>query len=316
MKTGSLSERYLKKAVFKHIEKADKNELGAKIGGDYSLTGDMKLISADGTGENPSEAFYKALNNFCCSFSKCEYLRIAAVLPECVKESEISRYMAKFSELASIYNIKIIGGDSKVVSYILKPYFTCTMLGNFDGALFPERKKVQPEFEIVCAGSTGILGTNKLIDEQLDTLMTRFSSNFLNKSVFEDSLYSIEPVRQIVCEQDLIKTCNICYMHDVSDGGIFRSLWELGEWVNRGIFIDNMRIPIEQETIEICEALDLNPYMIDGTGCALIVCEDGRMLAETLRERGIEASVIGTVTKDKEKLVRLTDDDIRKLEPF
>ena len=44
-------------------------------------------------------------------------------------------------------------------------------------------------------------------------------------------------------------------MHDITEGGIFGALWEIGEASGTGITADLRKIPIKQETVEICEVL-------------------------------------------------------------
>ena len=318
MKLGSLASRYLNKVVYKNIDKCDKSsEVGPEIGNDFAVFG---TISADGSGDDPSVAFYKALNNFSCSFTRCEYLRIAMILPEKVKESEIDRYMKCFHELAYNHGIRIVGGDSKVVSYITSPHFVCTMFGGLDSELDIIGtdvcdRKIIAESDIVCAGNAGILGTNILLKEQGDLLSGKLAKRFISSSAYNENEYSTSPVFDIINRLDLKESCEIYHAHDVSDGGVYRALWEIGERFNKGLIIENNRIPIEQKTIEICEAIDINPYMIDGTGSVLFVCKKGRELAEILKENGIAASVIGHITNDKERLVNIADDYYRKLEP-
>lgn len=59
-------------------------------------------------------------------------------------------------------------------------------------------------------------------------------------------------------------------MHDVTEGGIFGALWEMAEASGVGLDIDLKKIPIRQETIEICEVYDINPYLLISSGAMLI----------------------------------------------
>lgn len=316
MKTGSLSERYLKKAIIKNIVKPDKKvETGVALGNDFSVSDiEDTLVTSDGVGLSPAIAFMKALNNFCCSFGTCLYARIVMMFPTTVKESELSRYMSIFQKLATQEGIQIVGGDSKVLSQIDSPLFSVTLFGNGSDTYKTQKKEVKPGFDIVSVGACGMLGTNLLLETEKTKLQDRFAQSFLNQAEFEEKELSISKVCQTVKEENLIQTGRICYAHDVSEGGIYQALWQVGEWINKGIMIENQDILIRQETIEICEALDLNPYQIDGAGCLLLVCEKGRIVSDTLQKKGFEAKVIGKVTQGKERLVTITESDIRKLE--
>ena len=55
-------------------------------------------------------------------------------------------------------------------------------------------------------------------------------------------------------------------MHDVTEGGVFGALWEMAEASGVGLEIDLKKIPIRQETIEICEFFNLNPYQLISSG--------------------------------------------------
>ena len=60
-------------------------------------------------------------------------------------------------------------------------------------------------------------------------------------------------------------------MHAVSEGGLFSGLWEVASCVDKGIQADINKIPIWQQVIEIAEFMDINPYLLEGSGSLLIV---------------------------------------------
>ena len=78
--------------------------------------------------------------------------------------------------------------------------------------------------------------------------------------------------------------------------------------------IDLKKIPIRQETIEICEFFDLNPYGLLSGGSLLIVAEDGDGMVKALQEAGIPAAVIGRTTDNNDKVLH-NGEEIRFLEP-
>lgn len=339
MKQGSLSERYLRKSVFEKLSGKSQGLLaGPGIGMDYSLVdmslaGEEKqkggstaedgkavkreqsfLVTADGSGETPSIALAKAMNNFSCSFGRCMGARLLLLLPEKTKESEISRYMEQFAALAQEEKITILGGESKVMPFAGKPYFYVTLTGEGCEAYQPDRRKIAPGYDIVSVREAGILGTNLLLMQSRELLEKRFSAAFLDQAVFSETCYGIRRIMDHIRQENLIRTCSIGYAHDISENGIYGALWQAAEWMNRGILVDNSAITLKQGTIEVCEAVDRNPYLIDGTGSVLLVCEKGRDLVAALERGGISAAVIGQVTAGKERQVRITDNDIRTLE--
>ena len=102
-------------------------------------------------------------------------------------------------------------------------------------------------------------------------------------------------------------------MHDVSEGGIFGALWELAESAGVGLEIDLKKIPIRQETVEICEFFDLNPYKLLSGGCLLIATEDGNGLVMELEKADIPAVIIGKATDSNDRVL-INEEERRFLE--
>ena len=94
-----------------------------------------------------------------------------------------------------------------------------------------------------------------------------------------------------------------CALHEVSSGGVLGALWALGERENIGFHVDLKKILIRQETVEICEYLDVNPYRLYGQGCFLAVTDRAQLLLKRLMEKGIPASVLGSVTEGRGRMV-------------
>ena len=103
-------------------------------------------------------------------------------------------------------------------------------------------------------------------------------------------------------------------MHDVTEGGIFGALWELAESSGVGLEIDLKRIPVKQETIEVCEYFGINPYELISSGCMLMASPDGNTLLRELDKAGIHASLIGKATEGNDRIL-LNQEERRFLEP-
>ena len=103
-------------------------------------------------------------------------------------------------------------------------------------------------------------------------------------------------------------------MHDVTEGGVFGALWEVGESANVGLEIDLTKIPLKQETVEVCEFFDLNPYLLISSGCLLVVTDRANELIASYEKEGIKGTVIGRVTEGHERIA-YNEDERRYLEP-
>ena len=87
----------------------------------------------------------------------------------------------------------------------------------------------------------------------------------------------------------------------IGEGGVLAALWTLADlargslgWPETGLVVSMDAIPIRQETIEICEVLEADPYQIPSGG-SLVLLEEGRQGSGT---------VIGCLTKDKKRIIR------------
>lgn len=103
-------------------------------------------------------------------------------------------------------------------------------------------------------------------------------------------------------------------MHDVTEGGIFGALWELAESSGIGLEIDWKKIPVKQETIEVCEFFGINPYELISSGCMLMAAPDGNALTRELEKEGIHAVIIGKATEGNDRVL-LNEEEKRFLEP-
>lgn len=312
MKKGTLSEHYLENAVLKNIKRIDKDFSLPKVGSDFSIIDN--IVTSEGTGELPYIAFFKAYNNFLCSGGIALGFRLSLFLPVDTKESKIKQYMSQFEDLSLEYNIQLLGGNTFVSDSLRSAQLTVTMVGKKD-RFMNNKKAVNANCDIVMIGFAGTLGTNLLIEKQFEYLSEKLPVPYINSGKFSPDSASVHKAVSLLMESEIDLYKDIYYMHDISTGGVYSALWQLGKWIDKGIFIDNRKIPVKQETIEICEQLDINPYLLDGTGALLMVCNNSENIVRNLLNKGIEAAIIGHVTDSKERLVKLSPTDIRTLSP-
>ena len=109
---------------------------------------------------------------------------------------------------------------------------------------------------------------------------------------------------------ELLRKNNInCYMHDVSEGGIFGALWDMSEYGHTGLDVDIRSISVRQEIIEICELLNVNPYELESMGCLLMTSDNDCDIINILKSCNIEAQVIGKVIKGSQRILHNKDEE-------
>lgn len=150
---------------------------------------------------------------------------------------------------------------------------------------------LKPGQDLVVAGYAGLAGSALLVKEKdpYERLRVWFSEEWLDQAgEMELALDHGEIDWSAVGATD---------WEMAGEGGILTAIWRLSGAYGTGVEFALRKIPVRQDTIEICERLELNPYRLYSHGCWLLSSKNGGRTVENLREKGIPAQVIGSVTK-------------------
>lgn len=158
-------------------------------------------------------------------------------------------------------------------------------------------EKITPGQDIVMTGFIALEGTARLAKEQWEKL-----SCTLPEELLEEAADFLKYMKRVP-EAAVAIRHGATAMLTVKDGGIMTALWELAGYYGRGIRVKLRDIPVKQETIEICEVLEVNPYHLLSGGCALLTADNGYRFCEELREMGFDTAVIGRTMPDLDKAI-------------
>lgn len=140
-------------------------------------------------------------------------------------------------------------------------------------------------------------GTTFLAEKKEQELRSRFSAAMIRDAgAFKQYLSTEE-------EYLIADGYGAAAIYPLGKGGILNGLWHLLEEQNAGMEIDLRKIPIRQETVEICEFFDLNPYYTASKGALLIMTEGGCGLVRKLEKEGISAAVIGETNDSNDRVI-------------
>lgn len=147
---------------------------------------------------------------------------------------------------------------------------------------------MKPGQDLVVAGYAGLDGTSVVAREREAVLLKHFTKGFVRRcQTLSDSVALSSP--------DAFIEAGAADLELVKDGGIMAALWQMFEEYGLGFEIGLRTIPILQETVEICEIFDLNPYRLRSEGCTILAADNGGDLVRNLNKKGIDAVVIGKV---------------------
>lgn len=306
MKIGKVSETVLKRSIFKQIHtKRDEVLLGAGVGEDCAAVklspGEIFVISTDpitGTEKDVGMlAIQITANDLASSGAEPVGVMLTVLLPEEIEEEDIREMMRQVEEACAHFHIQVMGGHTEVTRAVTQPVISVTGVGKVREDRLVSTAGAKPGQDILVTKWIGIEGTSIIAKEKEKELLERFSQAFVDTAKGFDQYLSVLPDSRIAVEH------GVSAMHDVTEGGIYGALWEVAEASGIGLEIDLKAIPIRQETIEICEYFELNPYYLISSGCMLMAADQGHDLVRKLEAAGIPAAVIGKATDGKARRI-------------
>lgn len=316
MKQGKVSENVWKRSIKKEIKKSRYPVVtGVVPGGDCALleiseeeemavTTDTYVCQGQDCG---IYGVHKAINNLVSSGADPVAITVAVLLPEEEKEETLQKLMQTMAETCEQLNVQIIGGDTRITDGVNRPLVTVTGLGRVKKECRMSAGDARPGMDIVVTKWIGLEGTAILARERQDLLKKTLPCTYIDKACTFQEYLSVMP------EARLARRHGAVFMHDVSEGGIFGALWEMAQAAKTGLEIDLRKIPVRQETVELCECLRLNPYQLISGGALLIACENGQNMVKLLENHQIPASVIGKMTKGNDRII-INQEDVRYMD--
>ena len=143
--------------------------------------------------------------------------------------------------------------------------------------------------DLVVAGYAGLAGTVKLAEAAKEELSRWFSDEYMEESADAAPLCPVSP--------EFWRSCGAAEWEPAGEGGILTAIWNLTGAYETGVEFYLRQIPMRQETVEVCERLELNPYRLYSQGCVLLTADNGGQLVRALAAKNIPAQVIGRVNK-------------------
>lgn len=252
--------------------------------------------------------FQKCANNLATAGAEPVAAELVIFLPESVEEPELKALMSEAEGIAAELNIQIIGGQTRVSSAVRQPLATVTGYGiRKTGAVQMDVRKKLAGQDIIITKWIGLEGTADLAARNQEELLTRYPAYLVEEAAAFDRYYSILP------EAATAVKSGGCTMHDISEGGVFAALWEMTEGAGVGLTIDMKKLPLRQETVEVCEFCNVNPYELRSGGSLIIASPEGTTVVEALAAEGIPAVIVGRFTDSNERLI-LNEDEVRYMD--
>ena len=317
MKVGKVPESVLKRSVFKQIHtKRSEVLMGAGVGEDCAAMklseDEMFVISTDpitGTATDIGNlAIHITLNDLASAGAEPVGVMLTILLPEHAQEADLKEMMRQIEEACADAHVQIMGGHTEVTKAVNQPLINVCGVGKAKIGQMVSTGGAEAGDDIIITKWIGLEGTSIISKEKEKELLTRYPQQLVETAKGFDVYLSVLP------EAATAVKSGVSAMHDVTEGGIFGALWEMAEASGVGLEIDLKKIPVKQETIEVCEFFGINPYELISSGSMLMAAPDGNMLVRELEKQGIHAAVVGKATEGNDRVL-VNEDERRFLEP-
>ena len=163
--------------------------------------------------------------------------------------------------------------------------------------------QLNPGDELIVAGPVAAEGTAWITENNYERLREVFAERFLEDARRLPDVYGtgMEEENNKVWEMAAKAGASARYL--MGEGGFLGALWKMAEASGVGLEVDLRSVPIRQETIEICEIFDVNPYKLLSGGSVLLGIQGGDAFVQELRREGIMAAVIGQTNSGNDRLL-------------
>lgn len=317
LKVGKVPESVLKRSIFRQIHtRREEILLGAGVGEDCAALklapGEIFVISTDpitGTVKDIGNlAIHITLNDLASAGAEPVGVMLTILLPEGSEEQDLKSLMRQMEEGCAAANVQIMGGHTEVTRVVNQPIVSVCGVGKAREEQLVSTGGARPGHDIIITKWIGLEGTSIIAKEKEAELLTRYPDDLVETARNFDKYLSVVPEAAVAVKS------GVSAMHDVTEGGIFGALWEMAESSGVGLTIDLKKIPVRQETIEVCEFFGINPYELISSGSMLMASQDGNQLVQDLERAGIPAVVVGKATAGNDRVL-LNGEEQRFLEP-
>ncbi|UNC91047.1 thiamine-phosphate synthase family protein [Candidatus Contubernalis alkaliaceticus] len=223
---------------------------------------------------------------------KPQFMTYSLLLPPGTPEDYITELIQSISKYAKELGITIVGGHTGYYSAVTVPIIGgITVWGMGDdyvaptGALPGDTIIITKGAAIEAAAILACELRERLLASGMDPqLVARACSRWREMTVVKDA-------------EIAMSTAGIHAMHDATEGGLTRGLWEVAEASGTGLLINYSQVPVPPDVDAVCRHFDMDPYTAISEGTLIICCEPEKAekLLDAYAEVGIEAAIIGKV---------------------
>jgi len=190
------------------------------------------------------------------------WLLTTLLFPCGITGSEIQHIMHGLNHIASRYNITLCGGHTEITDAVTRPVVVGSLAGTVPKSRLIDKKSMKTGDLLLITKSVAVEGT-AIIAREMENKLLLMGFNDSDIHACKQFLDNISILEEAGIARDI---GGVTAMHDVTEGGLATAVSELSIAGQHRIRIDMNRIPVFPQTRRICDALDISPLGLIGSG--------------------------------------------------
>ncbi|MGD9140674.1 MAG: AIR synthase family protein [bacterium] len=225
------------------------------------------------------------------------------MLPDGFDSRKVAGIFEGLAAACRSIGVSLAGGHTEVTSGVTRPVMVGTMLGTVS-----RRKLVRPERAregdvVLLTKRLAVEGTAIIARERrrrAERILGMRRAARARSMLFRPGI-SVVPEAMAAVE-----TAPVHAMHDPTEGGLISAVRELSFVTGLGVEIHEDRIPVYEQTKEICKDFGLDPLGLIASGSLLIVASprSAKRISMAIRRKHIECAEIGRIAGTRLRLLK------------
>lgn len=326
---GKLSPKFLQDIILGRLG-ADRPELlhGPKFGVDNAVirvaSGTVAICTTDPISIIPAlganDSAWLSVNLLASDVTTSGFQPAFAVfdlnLPPKLEDEELGAYWVGIDRACKDLGVAIVGGHTG--RFVGCDY--TIMGGGFMIALGSEEKYLTSSMaqtgDVLLLTKGAAIATTGILGYAFpNTIEQKFGRKFLKQTQYY--LHESSTVRDALTAVSVgVRDEGVTAMHDVTEGGVYGGVFELICASGKGAKIDKRAIQVAEETREICELFEIDPFNALGEGSLVVSVrpEKAERVQTALVKAGIQSFNIGEVTRAEDRIIVVDESGERRLE--
>ncbi|MBC7189211.1 hydrogenase expression/formation protein [Candidatus Aerophobetes bacterium] len=251
-------------------------------------------------------------NDIACTGATPRWLLVTVLLPPEEKTDFLGKFFNQLQTICQRMEISLVGGHTEFTPAVRQPVVVGCMIGELEEKRFIDNTRAKPGDSVFLVKGIAIEGTHVIYQEKKKILKKEMPDEILQKI----GSFLKNPGISVVKEAKIaLKNADVHCLHDLTEGGLIAGIWEVARASEVGIYIEEEKVPVFEETKLLCEKFSLDPLSLLASGALLVIInpEDEEKLLCAYRKAKITCAKIGKITPKEEGVIIKGKKGIRKI---